>query len=66
MYGLILQNSITITILTFMIVDGAFILSGTRKISVLLLIDSRFINDSDEFEKVFVARIALAHAFNKN
>ncbi len=49
-----------------MIVDGAFILAGTRKISVFLLIDSRFINDSDEFEKMFVARITLAHAFNKN
>ncbi len=28
-------------------------------------VDSRFINDSDEFGKMFVARIALAHAFKK-
>ncbi len=47
-------------------VDGAFILAGTRKTSVLLFIDSRFINDYDEFGKMFVARIALAHAFKKN
>ncbi len=31
----------------------------------VLFIDSRFINDSDEFRKMFVARIALAHAFTK-
>ncbi len=48
-------------------VDGAFILSETRrKTSVLLFVESRFINDSDESEKMFVARIALAHAFKKN
>ncbi len=53
-------------ILTFMNVDGAFILAETRrKTSVLLFIDSRFINDFDEFGKMFVARIALAHAFKK-
>ncbi len=47
-------------------VDGAFILAETRrKTSVLLFIDSRFINDSDEFGKMFVAHIALAHAFKK-
>ncbi len=47
-------------------VDGAFILAEThRKTSVLLFVDSRFINDSDEFGKMFVARIALAHAFKK-
>ncbi len=28
-------------------------------------VDSRFINDSEEFGKMFVARIALAHAFKK-
>ncbi len=39
--------------------------AGTRKTSVLLFIDSRFINDSDEFWKMFVARIAFAHAFKK-
>ncbi len=45
-------------------VDGDFILAEThRMISVLLFIDSRFINDSDEFGKMFVARIELAHAF---
>ncbi len=32
---------------------------------MLLFIDSRFINDSDEFGKMFGARIALAHAFKK-
>ncbi len=32
---------------------------------MLLFVDSRFINDSDEFGKMFVARIALAHAFQK-
>ncbi len=47
-------------------VDRAFILAETcRKISVLLSVDSRFINDSDEFGKMFVARIALAHALKK-
>ncbi len=46
-------------------VDGAFILAGTRKTSVLLFIDSRFINYSDEFGKMFVAHITLAHAFKK-
>ncbi len=46
----ILQNNSTITMLTFMNVDGAFILAETRrKTSVLLFVDSRFINDSDEF-----------------
>ncbi len=45
-------------------VDGAFILAETiRKTSVLLFVDSRFINDSDEFGKMFVTRITLAHAF---
>ncbi len=39
--------------------------AGTRKTSVLLFVDSRFINDSGEFGKMFVARIALAHAFKK-
>ncbi len=66
LYCLILQNNITITILTFMNVNGAFILAETGwKTSVLLFIDSRFINDSDGFGKMFVARIALAHAFKK-
>ncbi len=47
-------------------VDGAFILAETsRKTSVLLFIDSRFKNDSDEFAKMFIARVALAHAFKK-
>ncbi len=32
---------------------------------VLLFVDSRFLNDSDEFWKIFVARMALAHAFKK-
>ncbi len=55
------------TILTFMNVDGAFILAEThRKTSVLLFVDSRFINDSDEFGKMFVACIALAHALKKH
>ncbi len=45
-------------------VAGAFILAETRrKTSVLRFIDRRFINDSDEFGKMFVARITLAHAF---
>ncbi len=48
-------------------VDGAFILVETRrKTPVLLFVDSRFINDSDEFGKMFVACIALEHAFKKN
>ncbi len=34
--------------------------------SVLLFVDRRFINDSGEFGKMFVARIVLAHAFKKN
>ncbi len=38
----------------------------TRKTSVLLFIDSRFINDSNECGKMFVARITLAHAFKKS
>ncbi len=44
----ILQNNSKITILTFINVDGAFILAETRrKNSVLLFVDnSRFINDS--------------------
>ncbi len=47
-------------------VVGAFILSETRrKISSAFFVDSRFINDSVEFGKMFVARIALAHAFKK-
>ncbi len=50
---------------------SAFILAETRrKISVLLFVDNRFINDSHyEFGKIFVAHIALSHAFknvNKN
>ncbi len=45
---------------------GAFILAQTRKkTSVLLFVDSIFINDSEEFRKMFVACIALAHAFKK-
>ncbi len=47
-------------------VDGAFILAESRrKTSVLLFVDSRFINDSDEFGKMFVERITLSHAFKK-
>ncbi len=47
-------------------VDGAFILAETRrKTSVLLFVDSRFINDSYEFGNMFVAHIALAHTFKK-
>ncbi len=48
-------------------VDGAFWQkpAGTRKTSVPIFIDSRFINDSGEFGKMFVARIALAYAFKK-
>ncbi len=66
LFYFILQNNSKITILTFMNVDGAFILAEThRKTSVLLFIDSRFINDSVEFGKMFVARIALAHALKK-
>ncbi len=47
-------------------VDGAFILAETRrKTSVLLFVESRFINDFDKFGKMFVVCIALAHAFKK-
>ncbi len=61
LYCLILQNNIKIKIVTFMNVDGAFILAETcRKFSVFLFVDSRFINDSDKFGKMFVSRIALA------
>ncbi len=46
--------------------DGAFILAETRrKTSVLLFVDCRFINDSDEYREMFVACMALAHAFKK-
>ncbi len=65
LFFVFLQNT-KITILTFMNVDGAFILPETHgKTSVLLFVDSRFINDSDQFGKMFVARITLAHAFKK-
>ncbi len=47
-------------------VDGAFILVETRRKTSVLFVDSRFINDSDEFGKMFVACIALEHAFKKN
>ncbi len=48
-------------------VDGAFILTETRnKTSVLLFIDSKFINDSDEFGKMLFACIGLEHALKKN
>ncbi len=48
-------------------VDGAFILAESRrKTSVLLFVDSRFINDSDEFGKMFVERIALVTCPLKN
>ncbi len=59
----ILQNNSKITILTFMNVDGAFILAEThRKSSVLLFVDnSRFINDSHYEFEMFVARIVLSH-----
>ncbi len=40
--------------------------AGTRKTSVLIFIDSWFINDFDEVGKMFVTRMALAHAFKKN
>ncbi len=55
------------TILTFMNVDGAFILAETNKKpgrSYCFLLTA-FINDSDEFGKMFVASITLAHAFKK-
>ncbi len=46
--------------------DGAFILTETRrKTSAFLFVDSKFINDSDEYREMFVARMALAHAFKK-
>ncbi len=52
------------TILTFVNVDGAFILAETcRETSVLRFLYSRFRNDSDEFGKMFPMRIALGHAF---
>ncbi len=48
-------------------VDGDFFVTETRRnTSVLLFVDSTFINDSDEFGKMFVAHIALVHAFKKN
>ncbi len=45
----------------------AILLAGIwshRKTSELLFVDSRFINDSDELGKMFVACIALTHALN--
>ncbi len=68
LFYFILQNNIKTTILTFMNVDELLFWqkpAGTRKTSVLHFIDTRFINDSDEFGKMFVARIALANAFKK-
>ncbi len=47
-------------------VNGAFILAETHKKNSVLFVDSRFINDFDEFGKMFVARITLAHAFKKH
>ncbi len=68
------RTTFKVTILAFLNVEGADIFlfyldillfwqkpAGTRKILVLF-VDSRFINDSDEFGKMFVARIALAQA----
>ncbi len=66
LFYFILQNNIKITIITILNVHGAFILAETcRKTSVLLFVDNSFLNDSDEFGNMFVARIALAHAFKK-
>ncbi len=46
---------------------GAFILAEThRKDLSASFCWQRFINDSDEFGKIFVARITFAHAFKKN
>ncbi len=55
------------TILAFLNVEGAFILAETRRNQDDLspFFDSRFINDSDEFGKMFVAHIALAQALKK-
>ncbi len=52
----ILQNNSKMTILTFMNVDGAFILAETRREPSVPLFDhSRFINDSHyEFGKMFL------------
>ncbi len=48
-------------------VDGAFILAGTRKTSAAYFwLDSKFINDSVEFGKMFVARIAFGTCSLKN
>ncbi len=53
LFFVFLQNT-KITILTFMNVDGAFILAETRgKTLVLLFVDSRFINtkNTDSFPR---------------
>ncbi len=43
-----------------------YLVESHRKTSVLLFVDTRFINDSHyEFGKMFVTRIALSHAFKK-
>ncbi len=49
-----------------MLMELLFLAEIRRKTSVLLFIDSRFTNDSDEFGKMFVERIALSHAFKKS
>ncbi len=47
-------------------VDGVFFVAETcMKTSVLLFVDSIFISYSDKFGKMFVSRIAYAHAFKK-
>ncbi len=46
-------------------VDGAFILAETCRKTSVLFVDSRFINYSDEFGKMLVARIAFADALKK-
>ncbi len=63
----ILQNNSKITILTFMNVDGAFILAETRrKTSVLLFVDNSMQISHYEFGKMFVTCITLSHAFKNN
>ncbi len=56
------------TILTFMNVDGAFILAETLRKTSVLLFKCRYFSDIShyEFGKMFVTRITLSHAFKNN
>ncbi len=70
LFYLILQNKSTITIITFMNVDGAFILAEICRIQEDLSAYVCWQQHADishyEFGKMFVTRITLSHTFKKN